>query len=53
MLGDFAPAPFIEALARCPLVGAGLQGWLKRGEPDGHVAHGPGGLDPAMFRGST
>ncbi|MEZ4469287.1 MAG: PfkB family carbohydrate kinase [bacterium] len=51
VLGDFAPAPFIEALARCPLVGAGLQGWLKRGEPDGHVAHGPGGLDPAMFRG--
>ncbi|MCB9546476.1 MAG: sugar kinase [Myxococcales bacterium] len=51
VLGDFEPGPFVAALAGCPLVGAGLQGWLKHARPGGKVLHGPVGVDPERFRG--
>ncbi len=50
VLHDFAPRPWIEALAGTPLLGAGLQGWLKHAGPHGAVEYGPRG-DPADFRG--
>lgn len=50
VLHDFAPRPWIAALAGTPLLAAGLQGWLKHAGPGGVVEYGPR-CDPADFRG--
>jgi len=50
VLGDFAPRPWIAGLAGVPLLGAGLQGWLKHAGPGGEVEYGPRS-DPADFQG--
>lgn len=50
VLHDFAPRPWIAALAGTPVLAAGLQGWLKHAGPGGVVEYGPR-CDPADFRG--
>lgn len=50
VLHDFAPRPWIAALAGTPVLAAGLQGWLKQAGPGGVVEYGPR-CDPADFQG--
>jgi hypothetical protein len=51
VLGEVDIAAWQPALRQAEVLGVGLQGWLKRAEGDGTVAHGPDGVDPRQFHG--